>query len=72
MSERATIKESFVDVLIIGAGPTGMMCGNALVQAGVSIRIIDKRYMTNAQFHPEQTTDVSREHQKRRPTRRPS
>ncbi|PIL24556.1 hypothetical protein GSI_12440 [Ganoderma sinense ZZ0214-1] len=36
-------KESYVDVLIIGAGPAGVMCANALVQAGVNVRIIDKR-----------------------------
>ncbi|KAI0364367.1 hypothetical protein BV20DRAFT_974565 [Pilatotrama ljubarskyi] len=36
-------KESKVDVLIIGAGPAGLMCANALVQAGVDVRIVDKR-----------------------------
>ena len=36
-------KESYVDVLVIGAGPAGVMCANALVQAGVNVRIIDKR-----------------------------
>ncbi|KAI9566928.1 FAD binding domain-containing protein [Boletus coccyginus] len=35
--------ESLVDVLIIGAGPAGLMCGNALAMAGASVRIIDKR-----------------------------
>ena len=37
--------EDFVDVLIIGAGPAGLMCANALVHAGVSVRIIDKKYV---------------------------
>ena len=37
------VKESNVDVLIIGAGPAGVMCANALAHAGVSVRIIDKR-----------------------------
>ncbi|KAI0738708.1 FAD binding domain-containing protein [Daedaleopsis nitida] len=32
-----------VDVLIIGAGPAGLMCANALARAGVKVRIIDKR-----------------------------
>ena len=36
-------KESNVDVLIIGAGPAGVMCANALAMAGVNVRIIDKR-----------------------------
>ncbi|KAH9944956.1 FAD binding domain-containing protein [Epithele typhae] len=36
-------KESEVDVLIIGAGPAGVMCANALSLAGVNMRIVDKR-----------------------------
>ena len=36
-------KESNVDVLIIGAGPAGVMCGNALAMAGVNVRLVDKR-----------------------------
>ncbi|KAI0675863.1 FAD binding domain-containing protein [Trametes maxima] len=36
-------RESVVDVLIIGAGPAGVMCANALAVAGVNVRIIDKR-----------------------------
>ncbi|KAI6044088.1 FAD binding domain-containing protein [Pisolithus marmoratus] len=36
--------ESFIDVLIIGAGPAGLMCGNALAAAGgINVRIIDQR-----------------------------
>ncbi|KAF8555663.1 hypothetical protein OG21DRAFT_1438464 [Imleria badia] len=35
--------ESRVDVLIIGAGPAGIMCANALAMAGADVRIIDKR-----------------------------
>jgi phenol 2-monooxygenase len=35
--------ESHVDVLILGAGPAGVMCGNALVRAGINVRIVDKR-----------------------------
>ena len=38
--------ESRVDVLIIGAGPAGAMCANALATAGVDVRIVDKRYET--------------------------
>ena len=36
--------ESQVEVLIIGAGPAGVMCANALAMAGANVRIIDKRY----------------------------
>ncbi|EIW83427.1 hypothetical protein CONPUDRAFT_164379 [Coniophora puteana RWD-64-598 SS2] len=35
--------EHFVDVLIIGAGPAGLMCATALASAGVSVKIVDKR-----------------------------
>ncbi|QRW16730.1 FAD-binding domain protein [Rhizoctonia solani] len=35
--------ESKVDVLIIGAGPAGLMCAHGLAKAGVNVRIIDKR-----------------------------
>lgn len=35
--------ESHVDVLIIGAGPAGIMCANALAVVGIDVRIIDKR-----------------------------
>ncbi|GJE87714.1 phenol 2-monooxygenase [Phanerochaete sordida] len=38
-----TAKETFVDVLIIGAGPAGVMCANALARAGVNVKIVDKR-----------------------------
>ena len=36
-------KESKVDVLIIGAGPAGVMAANGLVRAGVNVKIVDKR-----------------------------
>ncbi|TFY73654.1 hypothetical protein EWM64_g10359 [Hericium alpestre] len=36
-------KESRVDVLILGAGPAGVMCANGLARAGIDVRIIDKR-----------------------------
>ncbi|EIW75095.1 hypothetical protein CONPUDRAFT_85427 [Coniophora puteana RWD-64-598 SS2] len=35
--------QSEVDVLIIGAGPAGLMTANALANARVNVRIIDKR-----------------------------
>ncbi|KAI0923519.1 hypothetical protein AcV5_009039 [Taiwanofungus camphoratus] len=36
-------KESDVDVLIVGAGPAGLMCANSLAKGGVNVRIIDQR-----------------------------
>ncbi|KAG6816054.1 hypothetical protein H0H87_008970 [Tephrocybe sp. NHM501043] len=38
-----TIQTSDVDVLIIGAGPAGLMACNALARAGITVRIVDKR-----------------------------
>ncbi|KAG2102151.1 FAD binding domain-containing protein [Suillus cothurnatus] len=37
------VSYSEVDVLIIGAGPAGLMCANALATAKVNVRIVDKR-----------------------------
>lgn len=34
---------SEVDVLVIGAGPAGLMCANALANARVNVRVVDKR-----------------------------
>ncbi|KAI0794575.1 FAD binding domain-containing protein [Fomes fomentarius] len=42
------VKQSEVDVLVIGAGPAGFMCANALAMAGVNVRIIDQRPATIA------------------------
>lgn len=44
--------ESRVDVLIIGAGPAGVMCANALAMAGTDVRIVDKRYGSCSMFLP--------------------
>jgi phenol 2-monooxygenase len=38
--------ESVVDVLVIGAGPAGLMCAYGLTRAGVNVRIVDKKYVT--------------------------
>ena len=43
MSSSTAAKESYVDVLIVGAGPAGVMCANALIHAGVNVRIVDQR-----------------------------
>ncbi|KAF8159367.1 FAD binding domain-containing protein [Crassisporium funariophilum] len=37
------MKESKVDVLIIGAGPAGVMACNALAKNGVNVRVVDQR-----------------------------
>lgn len=37
------VNESNVDVLVIGAGPAGLMASNALASAGVNFRVIDQR-----------------------------
>jgi phenol 2-monooxygenase len=39
----SSTKESHVDVLVIGAGPAGLMCTLALAKAGVNVRLVDKR-----------------------------
>ena len=39
----ALTMQSQVDVLILGAGPAGVMCANALAMAGVNVRIVDQR-----------------------------
>jgi phenol 2-monooxygenase (NADPH) len=41
--ESIPVQESHVDVLIVGAGPAGLMAATALTKAGVGVRIIDKR-----------------------------
>lgn len=38
-------KESKVDVLVIGAGPAGLMSAFALARAGINVQIVDKRYV---------------------------
>jgi len=43
MPSQQTIKESKTDVLIIGAGPSGLMCALWLARCGIPCRIIDKR-----------------------------
>ncbi|KAF8075152.1 FAD binding domain-containing protein [Lyophyllum atratum] len=39
----STVPTSEVDVLIIGAGPAGLMACNALARAGINVRIVDKQ-----------------------------
>ena len=46
----AVTKQSEVDVLIIGAGPAGLMACHALAKSGINVRIVDKR---RAYVYPE-------------------
>ena len=39
------------DVLVIGAGPTGLACAIAVQRAGCSVVLIDKGCLTNSLFH---------------------
>ncbi|KAJ3502469.1 hypothetical protein NLJ89_g8874 [Agrocybe chaxingu] len=45
MPKNSAVKESEVDVLIIGAGPAGVMAALALARNGVNLRIIDQRHV---------------------------
>lgn len=38
-----TLPTSHVDVLIIGAGPAGLMLANWMSRCGIKARVIDKR-----------------------------
>ena len=52
LKNSVVVPESFVDVLIIGAGPAGVMCANALVRAGISVRIVDVKFVSNIFSYP--------------------
>jgi phenol 2-monooxygenase len=39
----SAVTQSEVDVLIVGAGPAGLMACNALVRSGINVRIVDQR-----------------------------
>src|SRR5471030_1241990 len=43
--------ETLYDVLVIGAGPTGLACAIDSQQAGCSVVLIDKGCLTNSLFH---------------------
>ncbi|KAJ3789784.1 FAD binding domain-containing protein [Lentinula aff. detonsa] len=43
MPTGVAVKDSKVDVLVIGAGPAGLMFAFALARAGVNVRIVDQR-----------------------------
>ena len=45
MADTETKNKPIYDVLIIGAGPAGLMAANALAKAGVHVRIVDQRFV---------------------------
>jgi len=49
MGERAT--EDIVDLLVIGAGPTGLACAIEAQRAGFSALLVDKGCLCNSLFH---------------------
>ena len=40
-----------IDVLVIGAGPTGLACGIEALRAGFSVLVVDKGCVVNSLFH---------------------
>ncbi len=51
MSERAVLKEATADLLVIGAGPTGMACAIEAQRAGFTTILVDKGCLCNSLFH---------------------
>jgi thioredoxin reductase (NADPH) len=45
------LEESTTDVLVIGAGPTGLACAIAAQRAGLRVVLVDKGCLTNSLFH---------------------
>lgn len=46
-----TTQENFFDVLVIGAGPTGLACAIDAQRAGFSVVVVDKGCLCNSLFH---------------------
>lgn len=51
MSDSNSLPTSHVDVLVVGAGPAGLLCGVALAQAGINVKIVDQRYVVHLPYH---------------------
>jgi thioredoxin reductase (NADPH) len=51
MSERAVPRETAADLLVIGAGPTGMACAIEAQRAGFRAVLVDKGCLCNSLFH---------------------
>src|SRR5271168_5331371 len=50
MESHGSVKESF-DVLVVGAGPTGLACAIEAQRAGLSAVLVDKGCLCNSLFH---------------------
>src|SRR5262252_8749356 len=51
MSERAAHSEPITDLLVIGAGPTGLACAIEAQRAGFTAVLVDKGCLCNSLFH---------------------
>jgi thioredoxin reductase (NADPH) len=51
MSEREAPTETIADLLVIGAGPTGMACAIEAQRAGFTALLVDKGCLCNSLFH---------------------
>ena len=51
MSERAANTEKITDLLVIGAGPTGLACAIEAQRAGFTAVLVDKGCLCNSLFH---------------------
>src|SRR5579863_6345864 len=49
--DRGTRESFSLDVVVIGAGPTGLACGIDAKRAGLSVTNIDKGCLVNSLFH---------------------
>ena len=43
--------DAFFDVLVIGAGPTGLACAIDAQRAGFTVVVVDKGCLCNSLFH---------------------
>ena len=60
ISKKATQRDlAKVDVVIIGAGPAGLMMASSLVRAGIPFRIIERRYVCDQSTLPHSPPRVS-------------
>src|ERR1700691_1808752 len=51
MSERELGAEEIFDLLVIGAGPTGLACAIEAQKAGFRVVLVDKGCLCNSLFH---------------------
>ena len=51
MSEREATAEKIIDLLVIGAGPTGLACAIEAQRAGFAAVLVDKGCLCNSLFH---------------------